>query len=476
MRYFPMFADLVGRRVLVAGGGEVAERKVRLLQAAGAEITLVAPAFNSWLAAQAGLRRIAARFEPAQLDGHVLAIAATDDVEVNAQVCAAARERGLFVNVVDDAERSTFIVPAIVDRSPLVVAISSGGTAPVLARLVRERIESLVDGSYGALAALLERFRRRIKAALPDVGSRRLFYEGVVRGEVADAVRAGRPVQAEFALERLLAAGESRPTGEGLVTLVGAGAGDAGLLTLNGLRALQAADVILHDRLVDPGVLDLARRDATRIEVGKQGGGHSTAQAEIHSLMLEHARAGRRIVRLKGGDPFVFGRGGEELEFLREHGLRYEVVPGVTAALACGAYSGIPLTHREHSQSVRIVTAHCRGSLDSLDWSALAAERQTLAIYMGAAQLATIHERLLAHGRKPATPIAIVEHGGRTSQRVTTATLADLDAIAAIGEIRSPALLFVGEVAAHAETLHWFGEAPRRWRELRLAIELGAAA
>jgi uroporphyrin-III C-methyltransferase/precorrin-2 dehydrogenase/sirohydrochlorin ferrochelatase len=253
------------------------------------------------------------------------------------------------------------------------------------------------------------------------------------------------------------------------VTLVGAGPGDPGLLTLNALRALQQADVILHDRLVSSDVLDLARRDATRIAVGKEAGGHSVTQDRIHQLMLEHARAGLRVVRLKGGDPFIFGRGGEELEFLVRHGVPFEVVPGITAAVACGAYAGVPLTHRDHAQSVRLVTAHCGDSLDTLDWAGLAQDRQTVAFYMGVAGMARIGQRLVAHGRSSRTPVAIVENGSRPDQRVTLARLDELDDLAARGNVRSPALLIVGEVAKLAVQLHWFGEVPQVWQRMRSA-------
>jgi len=467
MRYFPLFADLRGRRVLVVGGGEVAERKVRLLLEAGADVQVVSPELSPWLAAREGesVTWAATQFDASQLAGAALVVAATNDAAVNALVSEAARAANVFANVVDDAERSSVIVPAIVDRSPLVIAISSGGVAPVLARLVRERIEVLVDGSFGALAAMLERWRSRIKATLPDVSVRRRFYESLVRGEVARSVRDGREADAERSLERLLAV-RSQPFA-GSVTLVGAGPGDPGLLTLNALRALQQADVILHDRLVSDEVLALARRDATRICVGKEAGGHSTSQQRIHEIMLEHARLGRHVVRLKGGDPFIFGRGGEELEFLAAHGVAFDVVPGITAAIACGAYAGVPLTHRDHAQSVRFVTAHFGDSLDALDWPALARERQTLALYMGVSAMRTIGSQLTAHGRAASTPVAVVENGSRQDQRVTLARLDELGDLAARGDVRSPALLVVGEVAALAARLHWFGAAPRRWEALR---------
>jgi uroporphyrin-III C-methyltransferase/precorrin-2 dehydrogenase/sirohydrochlorin ferrochelatase len=466
MRYFPIFADLRGRRVLVVGGGDVAERKVRLLLASEARVTVLTPRLTPWLEQQAaGARLTALRqdFAGELPPDTFLVIAATNDRAVNASVAAVADASRVFVNVVDDAELSTFQVPAIVDRSPLVVAISSGGTAPVLARVVRERIESLLDTSYGKLASLLERWRARIRASIPDVTARRRYYEAVLRGSVAAQVRAGRLDDAERELEQQL---EHRVgSDQGTVVLVGAGPGDPGLLTLNALRALQSADVILHDRLVSDEIIDLARRDALRICVGKSAGGHSVAQATINELMIEHARAGRRVVRLKGGDPFVFGRGGEELEALRAAGIAYEVVPGITAAIACASYAGIPLTHREHAQSLELVTAHCGDALDTVDWAELARGRRTLAFYMGVGKLAAIQAQLTTHGRQAATPIAIVERGSHVDQRVTTGTLGELADIAARGEIASPAMLFVGDVARFAAELNWFGAAPRVWRD-----------
>jgi uroporphyrin-III C-methyltransferase/precorrin-2 dehydrogenase/sirohydrochlorin ferrochelatase len=468
VRYFPLFADLRGRHVLVVGGGEVATRKARLLLEAGAEVRIVAREIGDEITAlSASIRWIAREFDPAQLADVSLVVAATDDRKLNARVAAAGRDANLFVNVVDDPELSSFIVPAIVDRSPIVIAISSGGVAPVLARSIRERIEALVDGSVGSLAGLLERWRTRIKAAFPDVTRRRAFYERLVRGDVARDVRVGRMDEAERGLGRMLV--ERQHPARGSVVLVGAGPGDPGLLTLNALRALQDADVILHDRLVSTEILELARRDATRIAVGKEAGGHSVAQSRIHELMLDHARAGRRVVRLKGGDPFVFGRGGEELEFLAAHGVSFEVVPGITAAVACGAYAGIPLTHRDHAQSLRLVTAHCGESIDTLDWPSLARDRQTLAFYMGVASMGRIAAKLAEHGRSGSTPVAIVENGSRPGQRVLVARLDELEDVAARAGVRSPALLFVGEVAALAGTLHWFGAAPETWRALSRA-------
>ncbi|RDZ29365.1 siroheme synthase CysG [Lysobacter silvisoli] len=469
---FPLFAALCGRAVLVVGGGAVAQRKTQALLDAGARVRVGAPLLQPELAAWAErglIEHLPGRFEPAWLDEIWLAVAATDDDAVNAAVAAAAEARRVWVNVVDDAEASSVHVPSRVQRGPLQVAISSGGGAPMLTRHLREQLETQLDDSLGELAELLGRERLRIRARYPALGARRRFFDRLLAGPVPALLRQRRGRAAQRAFEAELAGGER--TRAGSVVLVGAGPGDPGLLTLRGLRALNEADVILHDRLVSAEVLRLARRDAERIEVGKQSGAHHTTQERIHELMLEHARAGKRVVRLKGGDPFVFGRGGEEIEVLRAHGIAYEVVPGITAALACAAYSGVPLTHRDHAQSVRLVTAHTKDADDDLDWVALAQEKQTLAVYMGVAGLQRLRDRLIAHGRAPDTPFALIENGSRAEQRTVVGTLAELPDAAQAHAVGSPALLILGEVAALAETLHWHGAAP-----LRYAPALAAAA
>ncbi len=460
MMLFPIFADLAQRDVLVVGGGEVATRKTQALLEASARVTVGAPAFTQELQHLRDTGRISCiegTFDPAWVANKWLVIAATDDREVNRAAADAASARHILSNVVDDPALSSFQVPSIVDRSPLIVAISSSGVAPVLARRMRERIESLFDHTLGPLAKLAAQYRPRIRSRRPDLGARRAFYDWLLDGPVAALLRQARPEEAAAALDAEL--DQPQPARVGSVVLVGAGPGDPGLLTLKALRALNEADVILYDRLVSTEIMSLARRDADRIDVGKQPGeNHHATQARIHALLVEHASAGKRVVRLKGGDAFVFGRGGEELEHLQAHGIRFEVVPGITAALACGAYAGIPLTHREHSQSLSLITAHCRDDSDSIDWPALARANQTLTFYMGVGQLDNLTAKMLAHGKSADTPFALVENGSRPEQRVLRGRLADLPERARAHAIKSPALLIVGEVAALADTLHWFGE------------------
>ena len=498
MRYFPLFLDLHGRHVAVVGGGEVALRKVRALLEAGASVTVVAPELHPALAELVGtspagnaaasavgsLHHVSASL-PASVESLAVAawfqsagfvVAATDDAAVNCAVAAAGESARKFVNVVDDAAHCSAIVPAIIDRSPLLVAVSTGGTAPMLARRVRRDVELLLDAGLGRLAQFFARWRSRVTAMVPAPAMRRVLYDRWMDGEVARLVRAGREDAADAALAASLvpapihtavsatATATATVTATapvcGHVTLVGAGPGGAGLLTLAGLQALQSADVILVDRLVSAEVRALARRDALQIEVGKEGGGHSVTQDEIHRLLVHHAAQGLHVVRLKGGDPFIFGRGGEELLCLRAAGIAYSVVPGVTAALACAAQAGLPLTHREVARSVRFATAHCRGSADDTDWESLAAETGTLVLYMAVAQCARVQRELLVRGRAGTTPVAIIENGGRLEQRVVLTVLSQLTEAVREQAVCAPALLVIGEVAAMAGELHWFGALP----------------
>ena len=461
--YFPVFFDLTGRQVLVVGAGEVALRKVSLLERTGALITVVAPKIAPELMerAAAGRLKLAIReFVPEDLDGACLVIVATSHRALNRWIAKQSDARSIPVNVVDDLAASRFIVPAIIDRDPVLVAISTGGSAPVLARRLRERLEAFIPKRCGELALWLRELRKTTLKRLRDTQERRRFFEAVVDGPAAGRFIAGDQRGARRIAQQLLARTSASPRAAGEVTLVGAGPGDPELLTLKALRALQDADVILHDRLVSRDVLDLARRDATLICVGKSAGGGGATQPEINDSLISHAREGKRVVRLKGGDPFIFGRGGEELEALARAGIHFSVIPGITAAVGSAAYAGIPLTHRDFAHSVSFVTGHGDARSQEPDWRALAMPGTTAVFYMGLARLAHIVEQLLACGAPPARPAAIIVQGTTAQQRVITATLGTIRDVAATAQLVSPALLIVGEVVALHSTLAWFNAEP----------------
>lgn len=447
---FPLFADLRGRGVLVVGGGAVARRKVDALLEAGARVAVVArtlePALQRLADAGAVTFRGAA-FEPAWLDGAWLVVAASDDHALNRRVARVAADRRIFLNAVDDARLSTFHVPARVRRGLLQIAISTAGAAPVLARRLRRQLEARLDESVAGLVEQLALRRARIRRRLPDAGGRRRFFERLLDGDWSRLVRAGADREADAIFEHALDTGEAAPRC-GSVILVGAGPGDPGLLTLHALHALDEADVVVHDRLVDARVLERARRDAERIDVGKRvGEDHAATQARIHDLLVRHARAGKRVVRLQGGDPLVFGRGGEELEFLRAHGVPCRVVPGITAALAAAAAAQVALTDRRHAGSVALLAARGNGAVDPQAW---AEPRRTLAVYMGVGALGSLSRTLVRHGRDPRTPCVLVENASLPTQRVLAGTLAGIPGLARAQGVRAPALLIIGEVAAQA--------------------------
>ncbi len=457
MDFLPIFMNLRGEPCLVVGGGEVAARKCALLLRAGAKVTVcapeLAPAFDT-----GRIEHRAARFREADLDGQALVIAATDDQAVNRAVAAAARARRIPVNVADQPELCTFILPSIIERAPLTVAISSGGASPVLARLLRARLESLIPAAYGRLAALAAEFRERVKARFRGA-ERRRFWERALEGPIAEMVLAGRDAEARHALEAAL--GDTRlALSGGDVALVGAGPGDPDLLTFRALRLMQQADVVVYDRLVSKPILDLVRLEAERIYAGKARAQHALPQEDINALLVRLAREGKRVVRLKGGDPFIFGRGGEEIATLAAEGIPFQVVPGITAAAGCASYAGIPLTHREHAQSVMFVTGHLRDGTMNLNWRALAQPQQTLVVYMGLLGLEVLCRELVAHGLPASLPAALVQQGTTPQQRVLEGTLATLPGIVAASVVRAPTLVIVGEVVRLRERLKWFEPAP----------------
>ena len=449
MDYLPIFLRVQNRRALIVGGGAVAARKAELLLRSGAQVMLVAPepspaAHELLMAHPAQITLLPAIFEPGQLRGITLALAATDSPSVNAAVASAARERGIPVNVADNAELSDFILPAIVDRSPVIVAVGSAGASPVLSRRLRERIEALLPAGLGNLARLAARRRPQVQAALPPE-HRRLFWERFF-DHLGDPAFVADEAAAELAFGQLLndfQRNAGRPTGE--VWLIGAGPGDPDLLTLRAQQLLQQADVVLYDRLVPEAVLARARREAERVFVGKQRGAAALPQEDINALLVEHARKGLKVARLKGGDPFIFGRGGEEAAAAAAHGIPVTVVPGITAALGAAACAGIPLTQREVSQSVTFVPGHVAAS-DTLDWPALARSGHTVVFYMAMAQIDSLIARLIAAGAPPTRPVALIAQATQPSQRVARGTLADIATTARTAQFSAPALLIVGDV------------------------------
>lgn len=466
MRLFPVFLKLAGAPCLVVGGGPVAARKVAALRRAGARVTVVAPELTEELAErkQRGeIEHIAETFRPERIEDQALVIAATGDRGVDAAVAERARARRIPVNAVDQPELCSYITPAVVDRSPLMIAITSGGAAPVLARLLRARLEALIPAAYGRLAALAGRFREEVAGRLSSFDRRMRFWESVFDGPVAEHALAGREAEARRGLERALeraAEAEGDEPLEGEVYLVGGGPGDPDLLTFRALRLMQRADVVLYDRLVTPGVLELVRRDAERVYVGKARGRHSVAQQSLNEQLVAYARAGNRVLRLKGGDPFLFGRGGEEIEQLAAEGIPFQVVPGVTAANGCAAYAGIPLTHRDHAQACRFLTGHRREGEIELDWRSLANPHETLVFYMGLEGLPVICRRLIEHGLPASHSAALVQQGTTPAQRTIAGTLETLPGLVQRANVRAPTLLIVGTVVALQERLGWFRGSP----------------
>ncbi len=459
MDFFPIFLNIKGRSCLVVGGGEVAARKVALLRQAGGEVMVVAPELGSTLReslARQEIRYRPGRFEPTDLDERHLVIAATDAGGVNAEIAAEAEERRIPVNVVDQPDLCSFVVPSIIDRSPIVAAVSSGGAAPVLARLLRARLETLIPAAYGRLARLAAEFRQPVKGKFRHAPNRRLFWERVLQGPIAEMVFAGQEKAARDALEASLASESGEPDKMGEVYLVGGGPGDPDLLTFRALRLMQQADIVVYDRLVAKAVLDLVRRDAERLYVGKERDNHAMPQEDINKLLARLAKEGKRVVRLKGGDPFIFGRGGEEIETLAQEGVPFQVVPGITAASGSASYAGIPLTHRDYAQSCVFVTGHLKDGTVNLNWQMLAQPQQTVVFYMGLKGLATICRQLTAHGVSPDMPAALVQQATTWRQRVFTGTLATLPAVVETAKPKPPTLIIVGEVIKLHEKLAWF--------------------
>lgn len=459
MDYLPIFLNLREQHCLVVGGGTIAARKASLLAQAGASITIVAPDISEELGSAAAgnnYRLVTRGFLESDLERMQLVIAATNVREVNEQVSSLCKGRGIPVNVVDKTDLCSFIMPSVIDRSPMQIAISTGGASPVLARMLRTQLESTIPTTFGHLAGLVEDYREHVKEVLPTVDKRRHFWEKTLEGEIAELVFAGKHDSARAALEESLEIERHQAERDGEVYLVGAGPGDPDLLTFRALRLMQKADAVVYDRLVSQPIMNLVRRDAEKLYVGKERDNHAVPQEDINTCLVRLAKEGKRVVRLKGGDPFIFGRGGEEISTLMDHGVNFQVVPGITAAAGCASYAGIPLTHRDYSQAVTFVTGHRKDGTVDLNWNALAHDQQTIVFYMGLQSIGIICEQLIAHGRSAETPAALVEKGTRPDQKVYLGDLSTLPDLVANNKISPPTLIIVGEVVTLRNKLQWF--------------------
>lgn len=458
MKYFPTFLDSQQLQCLVVGAGEVAARKIELLLKTEATISVVAPRVCATIKEfkdNNSIELFERTFEEQDLDRKNLVFVATDDKLLNQRISEMAQQRNLFVNVVDNTPFCTFITPSIVDRSPIIIAMSSGGVAPVLLRYLRQKLESVIPSNISRLGKFAEKFRDKVKSTLRTVDQRRVFWEEVFEGDVAESITQNNGLRAEQKFHALLEKEAENTQINGEVYLIGAGPGDPDLLTFRALRLMQKADVVVYDRLVSPQVLELVRRDAEKIYAGKAKSNHTLPQEDINLLMVEKAKQGQRVVRLKGGDPFIFGRGGEEIETLVDHQIQFQVVPGITAASGASTYGGIPLTHRDHAQSVTFATGHLKDGTIDLDWHALAQENQTLVVYMGLGGLSIITDQLIQHGMADTMPVAVIQSATTDSQKVVTGTLTTISGIVEKHEIVSPALIIVGTVVNLHDRLRW---------------------
>ena len=459
MRFFPLYLDIHKQPCLVVGGGNIALRKVSRLLSANARVKVVARTLCDGLREKlvAGeISYIESDYQESHLDGMILVIAATSDTAVNIQVSLQAKQKRIPVNVVDNPQLCSFIMPSVINRDPVQIAISTGSASPILARLLRARLETMIPSAYGKLAALMKSFRDKVREHIPDIQKRRRFWEEALQGPITEMLFAGQDRAALDALSEKLAQGGGVIPSVGEVYLVGGGPGDPDLLTFRALRLMQQADVVLYDRLVAPTIVDLARRDADRIYVGKQADQHALPQQEINRLLVKLAKEGKRVLRLKGGDPFIFGRGGEEIETLTEQGVSFQVVPGITAAAGCACYSGIPLTHRDYAQSCLFVTGHMKDGTLDLNWEALVQPKQTVAIYMGVGGIRILCSELINHGMPSTKPAAIIQQGTTPEQRVIIGDLMTLPDLAEKETIKAPSMLIIGEVVKLHETLSWY--------------------
>ncbi len=456
MNFLPVFLNIKNQPCLVVGAGNIAARKIELLLKAGALVKVVALEISEAVRELTSIQCESRSFEDSDLDNVVLVITATDDHALNIRVSKLARQKSIPVNVVDNPELCSFITPSIIDRDPVQIAISTGGASPVLARQIRTKLESSIPASYGELARLIDGYRQSVKSCFPNVEERRRFWESILEGQVAEYAFSGRLDDARKLLKKLIDEASSIPDYQGEVYLVGAGPGDPDLLTFKALRLMQKCDVVVYDRLVSKSILDLVRRDAEKIYAGKASSNHSLSQENINQLLVRLAKEGKCVLRLKGGDPFVFGRGGEEISELIDENIDFQVVPGITAASGCTTYAGIPLTHRDYSQACIFVTGHRKNDTDDLNWEMLSHAHQTVVFYMGLDNVQRICDSLIAHGRDQATPAALIEKGTMSEQRVYIGNLSSLAELVERNSVRAPTLIVVGEVVELHNKLSWY--------------------
>ncbi len=453
--------ELSKKSVLLIGGGEVAERKLDLLLKANAKLTIISPEFtdyiNELIKNNKNITAIKDVYREEQMENsYSFVIAATDNESLNEDIATHANHRSILVNVVDKPNICDFIFPSILERGPITVAVSTGGASPVLARLLRTKLETMIPGAYGRLAKIISDNRIPVRKKLINSKSNRIFWEQMLNGKFVELVLSGQDNDAIDFLNQEIDSFDEKKKGEGEVYLVGAGPGDPDLLTFRALRLMQQADIALYDRLVHPSIIDLIRRDAQKVYVGKQRDNHTVRQEEINSLLVKYAKQGKRVLRLKGGDPFIFGRGGEEIDTLVDQKVSFQVVPGITSASGCSAYSGIPLTHRDHAQSCIFVTGHLKeGKLD-LKWEKLIQPNQTIVFYMGLVSIDIICSQLVANGLDPDTPCALIQQGTTPDQKVYTSIVKNMSELVKQKKPMAPTIFIIGFVVNLREKLNWF--------------------
>ena len=468
MDYLPIFLNVKSQECVIVGGGEVAARKVEMLLRAGSKVTVIAKELgNSMLQMQDKINYLAGDFTEDLIKNPVLIYAATNDQSVNKRVYQIAVNKNIPINVVDTPDLCSFITPSIIDRSPVVAAISTAGASPVLARLIRTKLETLIPSAYGKLAEFAASYRQKVQQKIPS-NKRREFWECIFKGNIPELIFSGKYNRAKDKFDKVLDNPEQVLNNHGEVYLVGAGPGDPDLLTFRALRLMQQADVVVHDRLISQAVLDLTRRDAEKIYVGKKRSIHTLEQGKINQLLVDLARSGKRVLRLKGGDPFIFGRGGEEIEQLTKANIPFRVVPGITAALGMSSYSGIPLTHRDYSQSVIFTTGHLKNQTHDLNWNVLAQPNQTVVFYMGLKGLSQICTQLIKHGMPKDTTAALVQKATTVEQKEIIGTLAELPNLVKTQSVQAPTLIVVGEVVKLHQKLKWFETKDRNEHEPRV--------